>query len=242
MTRLLPTCASGAFAAISAASSIASSARRPSSAMALTSPHCARGARVDPPADEEQLARSRSPDRVDEFADAGVRVDQPELCRGHPKRDRARGDSQVTGERELEPAADRVAVEHRERRVPVGLDRADRRAERVRHELLGIVGEGRLGPPAARADVVAGRERRLLAGDHHAACIERAHQAREAVEDPVIERASLCRVGDRQPYDPGRGLVDQQAAAFVGGRRGATRGQRACRPRRPTAPLRTGSP
>ena len=35
----------------------------------------------------------------------------------------------------------------------------------------------------------------------------------EAVEDRVVERAALVRIGDRQPRDAGRRLVDEQAPA-----------------------------
>ena len=40
---------------------------------------------VDAAADEEQLARARRADRVDELAQAGVRVDEAELRRRHPE-------------------------------------------------------------------------------------------------------------------------------------------------------------
>ncbi len=57
-------------------------------------------------------------------------------------------------------------------------------------------------------DVVAGGERRLLAGDDHAAGIELTQGGGEPVEDRVVERAALAGVGDGQPRHAGRGLVD----------------------------------
>src|SRR5581483_7410758 len=74
----------------------------------------ARGAGIYPAADEEQLARSRRADRLDELPDPGVRIDEPELRGRHPERDLGGGDAQVACERELQPAADRVAVERRD--------------------------------------------------------------------------------------------------------------------------------
>ena len=55
------------------------------------------------------------------------------------------GDPQIAGESELEPAADRVAVEGSHGRVRVGLDCVDRRAERMRDQPLGFVGKRRPG-------------------------------------------------------------------------------------------------
>ena len=68
--------------------------------------HVARG--------EEQLARARRADRVDELAQAGVGVDEPEPRRRHPEPRLRAAHAQVAGQRELEPAADRVAAERRD--------------------------------------------------------------------------------------------------------------------------------
>ncbi len=87
---------------------------------------------------------------------------------------------QVARERELEPAADRVAVERRERRIRIGLDRVDRRGERMRDELLRLVGEHRLGKVA---DVVAGGEDAVLAGDRSRSARRAGQRLRERVED-----------------------------------------------------------
>src|SRR5690242_1086323 len=98
-------------------------------------------------------------------------------------------------------------------------------------ELLRLVREYRL---RQVPDVVAGREDAALAGDDHAAGVQPRQRGGEAVEDRVIERAALARIGDGQPRYPGKGLVDQQASA--------SRGQRARRPPTPTVPPGTGSP
>ena len=212
ITRLLPACARGAFAAISVASASASSRSRPSSATALTRPQArAVRASIRRP-DEKQFARPRSADRVDELADPSVRVDEPELRRRHPECDRPGGDPKVAGERELEAAADRMAVQCRDRGVRVGLDRVDCRHERMRDEPLGLVGEHRDGLPQ-RADVIPGRERGPLAGDDHAAGVELGQGRCEPVEDRVVERAALVGVGNRQPRDARGRLVDEQTPA-----------------------------
>ena len=162
MTRLLPSWASGALPAISLAQpqrvggQIVSVDDRVDEA-----PHEGRPG-VDPAAAEEQLTRAGDTDRVDELADAGVRVDQPELGGWHPERDGRGRHPQVAGDRELEPAADRVTVQRGECWVRVGLDRLDRLCERVGNEPLGLFGEQRV---AQVADVVAGGERPALAGD-----------------------------------------------------------------------------
>src|SRR5437588_394326 len=44
--------------------------------------------RVDPAPEQEQLPRPGRPDDVDELADPGVGVDEPELRRWHPELDR----------------------------------------------------------------------------------------------------------------------------------------------------------
>jgi hypothetical protein len=82
----------------------------------------------------------------------------------------------------------------------------------VRHEPLSALFE-----LLARdlADVVPGREHPVRAGDHHAARAGRS-PARELgerpgdrVENRVIQRVALGRVGDGQPDDPICRLVDQ---------------------------------
>ena len=87
ITRLLPRCESGALPASSAASSSASASSSLGRATRLTSPHCERGRRVDVAAEQEQLARARRADRVDEAAQARVRVDEAELRRRHAELD-----------------------------------------------------------------------------------------------------------------------------------------------------------
>ena len=88
--------------------------------------HRERPVGVDVAADEEQLVRVRDSADVDELRQPGVRVDQAELGRRHADLDAARGDPDVARERELEPAADRVAVERGDHGVGVALERLDR--------------------------------------------------------------------------------------------------------------------
>src|SRR4051794_39797887 len=97
--------------------------------------------RVDVAPEQEQLARSRRPDRLEEAPHAGVRVDEPELRRRHAEADPVRGDSQVAGERELEAAADRVAGQRGERRNRARVERVERFGERMGDESLGLLGE-----------------------------------------------------------------------------------------------------
>ena len=126
--------------------------------------------RVDRPRREEQLARAGGADRVDEAPQAGVRVDDAEARRRHPERAPRRADAQVAGQRELQPAAERVAGQRGDDRHRHGVQRGERRLERVRQQLGGLLGQ------VLRrevADVVAGREDVALAGEHHAARVER---------------------------------------------------------------------
>jgi hypothetical protein len=194
--------------------------------------------RIDPAADQEQLPGPRGADRVDELANPGVGVDQAELRRRHCQWDRRGSDAQVTRQCQLEATADRRAVERRQRGVGIGLDRRDRVGERIRHQLLGLIGEYLV---AHVADVVARRERVALSGDDHAPRIERRHRGRERVEDRLVQRAAFLGMGDGQPGNVRRRFVEQQPASTAGSRL-LTQGQRACRPRRRTGLPRNESP
>jgi hypothetical protein len=138
-----------------------------------------------------------------------VRVDQADLRRRHPHLHAAPRDPDVAGDGHLEPAADRVAVDRCYHRIAISLDRLDGRCERVRDERLGLLGEVLV---VEGADVVAGREHRGLAGDDHAARVERAERLRERVEDLVVESAALPRVVYAQACDERRGLVEDELA------------------------------
>ena len=141
--RLLPLSDSGALAAISAA--IAPAALLELGRLDHVVHQADLGAPlgVDVAAHVEQLGGVRRADHVEELPQARVRVDEPELGRRHPELDPARGDPDVAGERQLQPAADRVAVEradHRDRGTPraprsrsgTGAPPASRRSPRTR--------------------------------------------------------------------------------------------------------------
>src|SRR5581483_7262615 len=104
-------------------------------------------------------------DRLDELEDPGVRVDQPELGRRHAEGDRSGGYTQIAGQGELEPAADRVAVQCGQGGERIRLDRLQRGRERVGDQPLGFGLEATV---TQVPDVVAGRERLRLTGDDHA--------------------------------------------------------------------------
>ena len=133
-TRLLPRTLSGALAARSWARSSATLSRSAPPTTSLTSPQRQRRARVDVAGGEEQLARARLADGVQEAPQAGVGVDEPELGGRHPEQDRVGRDAQVAGERELEAAADGVARQRGERRDLARVERLERRGEGVRDE------------------------------------------------------------------------------------------------------------
>jgi hypothetical protein len=63
------------------------------------------------------------------------------------------------------------------------------------------------------ADVVARREHRPLRRDQQAARVELRQRGGERVEDLVVERVALGRIGDRQPGDVVRREVQAQLAA-----------------------------
>ena len=81
-------------------------------------------------------------DRVEELAQAGVAVDQAELRRRHPQLGAGGADPQVAGDRQLEAAAEAVAVDRRDGRPGMAGDRLHRRVEGVGDERLGVALEG----------------------------------------------------------------------------------------------------
>jgi hypothetical protein len=105
-----------------------------------------------------------------------------------------------------------VARERGERRDRAGVERVERRRERVGDELLGLVGEGLVGEVA---EVVARGEHPARAGDEDAAgvVVEGVERPGDAVEDRVVERVALGRVRDRQAQDAvGRPVGEDLAA------------------------------
>ena len=138
-------------------------------------------------------------------------VDQAELAGRHAELEAGRGDAQVTRDGQLEPAAERMPVDRGEGGEREALDRLDRAAERVRDEALRLLGKDLIGNVA---DVVAGREHSLGAGDDHAArldaVVELLHRGRDRVEDVVVERVALAGVADLEPRDSLRGPVEDQ--------------------------------
>ncbi len=165
-------------------------------------------------AGEEELLGARQAHRVEELAQAGVAVDEAELDRRHPQLRAGGADPQVAGDRQLQPAADAVAVDRRDRRPGVGGDRLHRRVEGVGDERLGVALEGLGGD---RGDVVAGREDRRRAGDQQAAgldpAVEARHRLGEGVEDLVVEGVAALGVGDAEADDRLGGRVEDQLAA-----------------------------
>ena len=137
---------------------------------------------------QEQLLGARQADRVEELAEAGVAVDQPQFRRRHPQLRPGRADPHVAGDRQLEAAAEAVAVDHRHGRPGVGGERLHRSVEGVGDEGLGVALEGLFGD---RADVVPGREDRRRAGDQDAAVLDPASRA--AAASPPARRGSRGR-------------------------------------------------
>jgi hypothetical protein len=139
-----------------------------------------------------------------------VGVYEPELRRGHPEQDAVGRDPQVARERELEAAADRVARQRGDGRDLAVLQRPERRGEGVRDQTLGLLGEDVVGD---LADVVARGEHPPGAGQqHHARVADVVQHGRDRVEDRVVERVALRRVGDREPKDAVRRPVEEQLA------------------------------
>ena len=185
---------------------------RSSSTTSLTSPIRSARAALEVAAGEEQLLGPREPDRVEELAQAGVAVDQAELRRRHPQLGAGGADPQVAGDRQLEAAAEAVAVDRGHGRPGVVGDRLHRGVEGMGDERLGVALEGLLGD---RGDVVAGGEDRRRAGDEDAAGLDPAVQARQRlgdrVEDLVVERVAALGVVDAQPRDRLGGAVEKRA-------------------------------
>ena len=97
--------------------------------------------RRDRPRGQEQLAGAGGADRVDEPPQPGVRVDDAEPRRRHPELRARRTYAQVAGERELQPAAERVPAHRGHDRHLDGVQRRQRRLERVREQLRRLLGE-----------------------------------------------------------------------------------------------------
>jgi hypothetical protein len=143
-----------------------------------------------------------------------VRVDEAELRGRHPQLDAREGDAQVTGERKLEPAADRVPGEDCKGGIGEGLERVDRFGEGMRDELLRALFE-LLGGDLP--DVVAGGEHPVRSRDEDAARprlgpAQLGERLADRVEDRMVERIALGRVRDRQPHHIRGRLVDQELA------------------------------
>ena len=194
ITRLLPTCARGALPASSPASSSAAASSSASPTTRLTRPHDSAVVRVDVASEQEQLACAGRADRVQEAAQARVRVDEPELGRGHAKPDALLGHAQVAGQRELEASADRVAGKQRQRGVGERLQRIDRFGERVGNQALRVLLEVLVGD---LADVIAGGEHAVGTRDHQATAlarrgIRRAVSRRSAGRRPRGDLAERC--------------------------------------------------
>ena len=75
--------------------------------------------RFDVAPGQEQLLGPRQADRVEELPQPGVAVDQPEFGGRHPQFRARRADPHVAGDRQLEAAAEAVAVDHRHGRPGV---------------------------------------------------------------------------------------------------------------------------
>ena len=129
--------ASGELPASSPASCDVSASSSAAGATRLTSPQLQRRRGVDVFAEQEQLARARRADRVDEPSQPGVRVHQPELRRRHTELDALLRDPDVAGERQLQSPTDRVSRQRRQRRPGERLECLDRFRERVRDQALG---------------------------------------------------------------------------------------------------------
>ena len=162
---------------------------------------------------QEQLAGAGGADRVDEPPQPGVRVDDAEPRRRHPELRARRAHAQVAGERELQPAAERVPAHRGHDRHLDGVHRRQRRLERVREQLRRLLGEA--APATQIADVVAGREDGPGAGDDDAARVELRQGRGQALEDRPVERVALGRVVDRDARNALGGRVDGDRACHV---------------------------
>ena len=90
------------------------------------------------------------------------------------------------------------------------VERLERRGEGVRDEALGLLREDVVGDVA---DVVARGEHPVGAGEQdHARVADVVEHGRDRVEDRVVERVALGRVGDREPEDAVRRPVEEQLA------------------------------
>ena len=158
---------------------------------------------LDPPPGEQKVLRPRRPDQFDEATRLGVTVDEAELRRRHGEIGVGRAEAQIAGQRQPEPAADRVSPQDRDRRAV----EVDQRLETVLNGVAVIARGGGVAidrvefrDVGAGAEMPAGaldqRDQNILAGfDRRADRRQRApHGARDRiaalrpVEDDACER------------------------------------------------------
>ena len=91
---------------------------------------------VDGAAGQDHVQRARLADHARQPLRAAVTGDEPELDLGQAHLRVARGEAERARERQLEPAAERVAVDDRDRRHRQALELRERRLAELRAALL----------------------------------------------------------------------------------------------------------
>ena len=171
-------------------------------------------------------------------------VDQAELGRRHAELDAAGAIRRSQRSASSSPPPSAWPLIAASDRRGVGVDRLDRRVERVGDERLGVALEALVGD---RADVVAGGEHALpvpvMITQRRRCRVERRHRRGERVEDLVVERVALARGSRcvRRATAVGR-LVEEQLPGELSSAARLLEDDERRRPRRPTGPPRSGSP
>ena len=147
-------------------------------------------------AGQQQPRRGRGGDQARQAGEAAGRRDDPEPRLRHAELGALGGDAQRAGERQLEAAADRVAVDRGDRRDRDAGDRVDRGAQAavVGEVLLSVAGGDLL-------EVGAGGEDFAAAGDDRAAHVGLGANAlgrgAQRVGHRLVEDVSALGVGER---------------------------------------------
>ena len=149
------------------------------------------------PAEEHDLPRARMADGLEQALVPLDVVGEAELRRRDAELRRSRAVAQVAGERDLHPAAEAVAVDHRHRGLERALDRVQHAVEQVVVLPYGLfvgalrVEFGDIGP--CRERLGAGAAERHAA--HLRVGVELLHRRRDAAPHGVVDRVAPAPAG-----------------------------------------------
>ena len=195
MIRLVAATASGPFAVIFSASSIAASSACPGSASTLTMPSSCARSRGQVFTGQRQLHGDRGRDALWKPQQPAAAGDQPALDFGNAERRVLRGHDQVGGQRQLGAAGQRVALDRRDQRLH-GWTLGEAHAAALDDGVL-AAGEGLEIHARAERTARAGQDAHRQAG----LAVEPIHRRRPAHGHRGVDRVLGLRPVDRDDQD-----------------------------------------